>query len=279
MKVVLAKTAGFCYGVKRAINIAFDATKKGSDDIYTLGPIIHNPQVVEKLKCSGVRPVDSVYSLDTGTVILRSHGVEKNDLKEIKNRSLSIIDATCPFVKKAQGYAQSLSVEGYKVIVVGDADHPEVRSILSYVSGESQIISNTEEVKKVKKTTKIGVIAQTTQSIDNFIKIASELIKKSKEIKIFNTICDTTTIRQLESIELAKKVDCMIIIGGKNSANTKRLALICKEINPKSYHIEVAQDIDFSWFFPSDVIGVTAGASTPDWVIKEVVDKLTGGNN
>ena len=273
MKVILAKQAGFCFGVKRATLMAFEAAGK-DQKTYTLGPIIHSPQVVGKLEDLGIRALNSLDGLDKGTIIIRSHGVELKDINEAKQKNLDIVDATCPFVKKAQEHVKSLSEAGYGVVVVGDADHPEVQGIVSYGGNNVFVVASGEEVKKLPKMIKIGVVAQTTQSFENLKNVVSECLQRGGEIRVFNTICDATAVRQEEAKELAGIVDCMLVIGGFNSANTRRLLEVCAEIQPHTYHIETAVEINPAWFKGVEQVGVTAGASTPKWVIDEVMSKI-----
>lgn len=273
MKVMLAKRAGFCFGVKRATQMAFEAA--GMDrKTYTLGPIIHSPQVVNKLEEMGVKVLKNLESMDSGTIIIRSHGVASDELAEAVNKQLEIVDATCPFVKKAQEHVKSLSEAGYSVVVVGDADHPEVQGIVSYGGDRVVVVGSGEEVSKLPKMSKIGIVAQTTQSFENLKNVVSECLLRGGEIRVFNTICDATAVRQEEAKELAGQVDCMLVVGGYNSANTRRLSEVCAELQPRTHHIETADEIDPSWFEGVETVGVTAGASTPKWIIDEVMSRI-----
>jgi 4-hydroxy-3-methylbut-2-enyl diphosphate reductase len=277
MKILLAKRAGFCFGVKRATQMAFEAA--GMDKkTYTLGPIIHSPQVVSRLEEMGVKVLKNLKSLDSGTIIIRSHGVAAGEIDEAVQKELEIVDATCPFVKKAQEHVKSLSESGYGVVVVGDADHPEVQGIVSYGGDKVFVVGSGEEVRRLPKMNKIGVVAQTTQSFENLKNVVSECLLRGGEIRVFNTICDATAVRQEEAKELACQVDCMLVVGGLNSANTRRLAEVCAEIQPRTHHIETAAEILPSWFVGVERVGVTAGASTPKWIIDEVVARIEGSN-
>ena len=273
MKVILAKRAGFCFGVKRATQMAFEAAEKGSR-AYTLGPIIHSPQVVSKLEELGVSVVKDLERTDSGTVIIRSHGVLKSEMEEAVRKNLDVIDATCPFVKKAQEHVKSLSDAGYGVVVVGDTDHPEVQGIVSYGGEKVFVVGSGEEVAHLPKMGKIGIVAQTTQSFENLKNVVVECLQRGGEIRVFNTICDATAVRQEEAKELAGQVDCMLVVGGFNSANTRRLAEVCTELQPRTHHIETASEIDPAWFASVNTVGVTAGASTPKWIIDEVVNRI-----
>lgn len=273
MKVILAKQAGFCFGVKRATHLAFEEAGK-DQKTYTLGPIIHSPQVVGKLEELGIHVVESLDNLDSGTIIIRSHGVDQKDINAAKQKNLDIIDATCPFVKKAQEYVKGLSEAGYGVVVVGDADHPEVLGIVSYGGEKTFVVATGEDVKKLPKMNKIGVVAQTTQSFENLKNVVCECLLRGGEVRVYNTICDATTVRQEEAKELAGSVDCMLVVGGLNSANTRRLYEVCAEFQLHTYHIETAAEIDPAWFAGAKQVGVTAGASTPKWIIDEVMNKI-----
>src|SRR6266568_5198496 len=273
MKVILAKQAGFCFGVKRATKLAFEAAGK-DQNTYTLGPIIHSPQVVGKLENLGIRALDSLDGMDHGTIIIRSHGVELNAITEAQQKNLNIVDATCPFVKKAQDHVKSLSQTGYGVVVVGDADHPEVQGIVSYGGEKVYVVASGDDVKKLPKMNKIGIVAQTTQSFENLKNVVCECLLRGGEIRVFNTICDATAVRQEEAKKLAGKVDCMLVIGGFNSTNTRRLLEVCAELQPRTYHIETAAEINPAWFEGAERVGVTAGASTPKWIIDEVMNKI-----
>ncbi len=278
MKVILAKRAGFCFGVKRATQMAFEAA--GMDKkTYTLGPIIHSPQVVKKLEEMGVKALKSLENMDSGTIIIRSHGVASDEISEATQKRLEIVDATCPFVKKAQEHVKSLSEAGYWVVVVGDADHPEVQGIVSYGGDRVFVVGSGEEVKKLPKMSKVGVVAQTTQSFENLKNVVFECLQRGGEIRVFNTICDATAVRQEEAKELACQADCMLVIGGFNSANTRRLSEVCAEIQPRTHHIETAAELNPSWFEGVERVGVTAGASTPKWIIDEVMTRIRELNN
>ncbi len=274
MKIVLAASAGFCFGVKRATQMAFKAAEE-TRRICSLGPIIHSPQVVEKLENKGVRVVEKLEDIEEGTVIIRSHGITAGELEEIKARNLIPVDATCPFVKKAQDYATMLCSEGYSVVLVGEKDHPEVKGIISYTrDGEVTVVADSQEARRLPGKGKIGIVAQTTQSFKNLRQVTSVCLDKSKEVRVFNTICDATSVRQQEARKIAREVDLMLIVGGFNSANTTRLAQICRELQPRTYHVETAAEIEPNWFGGVNTVGITAGASTPRWIIDEVVERV-----
>jgi len=271
LEVILADYLGFCYGVKRAIKLAREhASPDGGAN--TLGPIIHNPQMVERLKKEGVGTVDDVEDMDKGTLIIRSHGVGPETYEAVRQRGLELVDATCPHVRKAQLSAKTLADDGYHVIIIGEKEHPEVQSIYKWTSGTAEVIETVEEAKALKTYARLGIVSQTTFSGKMFQRIVGELLEKSRDIRILRTICTATDQRQAAAVDLASKVDLMLVIGGKNSANTTRLAELCAK-RCKTYHIETAAELQDEWFDKIDKIGITAGASTPDWIIKEVYKK------
>ncbi len=271
IKVRIAKNSGFCFGVKKAINLALKASKE-EKKIVTLGPIIHNPQMVNKLNEQGIESIEKLSEINDRPTIIRSHGVEKNILQKLKHNNIKILDATCPYVSKTQNFANKLSREGYFVIIMGDKNHPEVQALCSYVSGEVLVVENADELIE-KKYEKIGIISQTTRNVKDLQKLVGKLVPLCKEMRIINTICNATTVRQNSTIELAKKSDLMIVIGGKNSSNTKMLAKISTPF-VKTFHIETENEIQNKWFENIETVGITAGASTPDLVIVNVYNKI-----
>jgi 4-hydroxy-3-methylbut-2-en-1-yl diphosphate reductase len=274
MKLVVAKSAGFCFGVKRAMDMALEAAQKYPPPLYTLGPLIHNPQAVAALERMGVGMRERIEAIPKGTVIFRSHGVCLKDLQKAKKKRLRIIDATCPIVKRAQRYAKFLHRHGYAVLLVGDAQHPEVEAIRSYIDDPVEVVGDVRAIRSLGPWDKLGVIAQTTQSFSLFKESVAACLEKAKEVRVFNTICQATTIRQKEAVEIARRVDCMVVVGGRNSGNTQRLASICKEIQPQTYHIEEARELNPRWFVKGKKVGLTAGASTPFWIIQEVEERI-----
>jgi len=271
MEVLVAKTSGFCFGVKKAIDMAYKAVEGSSGPIYTLGPIIHSPQVVAELEKTGIYAKRDIGEIDEGTIIIRSHGVTSGEMREAEKKGLRIIDATCPFVKRAHDYVRLLSREGYFIVVVGEKEHPEVKAILSYGGKDMMVAGSVEDIKDMPRKKRVGIVAQTTQTLENLQAIVGLCLKRAGELKVFNTICNATTVRQEESRKLAGMVDCMLVVGGRNSANTRRLADMCRTIQPNTYHIEVAGEMDTNWFKGAKKVGITAGASTPEWIIEEVV--------
>jgi len=279
-RILIARSAGFCFGVKRAISIA-NETAKGSDrqeappPIHSLGPLIHNPQAVRDLEEKGVHVVESPEQVSCGKVIVRSHGITRADEEALREKEVEIIDATCPFVSKAQEHASRLGKEGYAVIVVGDENHPEVKSIVSYIEPGVPILTSLEEIRSSRVgIRKAGIVAQTTQSFDHLMAFVSDALKKFPEVRVFNTICNATLLRQKESSAVAGRVDLMIVLGGYNSANTRRLYEICQGINGNTLHIETAGELEPGALDRVDSVGVTAGASTPQWIIDGLVETI-----
>lgn len=272
MQITVAKRAGFCFGVKRAIDIAFNLAKDTDKGIYTFGPLIHNPQVIDKLKRHGIFPAEDLHSVNIKTLIIRTHGIAPKVYEKISKMGYQVVDATCPFVKKAQQHVQKLKEKGYKVLVLGDRHHPEVEALLGFAGDNVVIVNNNQPIPYMKG--KIGIIVQTTQSADTLKKVVCQILDTAKEIKVYNTICDFTALRLEETKKLAEKVDLMIVVGGKNSANTTQLTNLSKRICGKVYHIETADEFKCEWFSSVEKVGVTGGASTPQWIIDEAVEKL-----
>lgn len=270
MKVQLAEHLGFCFGVKRAMDIV--TSLAGEDNVYTLGPLIHNPQVVKDLEEKGIKYVEEISDIPEGKVVIRAHGAPSKIIQQAKDNGLEIIDATCPYVKKVHKIIKKLQKNNYQVVVLGEKEHPEVIG-LKENSENAIVIENLEEAKIIDYYEKIGMVSQTTQSKERFEKIMEELKKHAKELKAYNTICDATEKRQQAAIDLAKKVDVMIVLGGYNSGNTKRLAELCNK-ETETVHIEKYSDINKKILKGKRGIGVTAGASTPDYLIKELIQEL-----
>lgn len=276
MKIYVSDFSDFCFGVKRAIRIAEGTLKNGSKPVQSLGAIIHNRDVVRRLAEKGLKVVrDDLKSVKNGTIVICSHGVHSDRLKTIKNR-LTIVDATCPFVKNAQKIAEKLFREGYKVVIVGDKGHPEVRSLTRFAGNKAVVISDIGEARKFRvEGDKFGILAQTTQANRGFRAILSELLKKDfKELSVFNTICHDAELRQKATEELSKKSGVMIVVGGKDSANTRRLYDISKKAGASAYHVETAGELKREWIKSKKSVGIVSGASTPRWIVNEVVKKL-----
>jgi 4-hydroxy-3-methylbut-2-enyl diphosphate reductase len=271
VKIITAKRAGFCFGVKRAVDMAFNAAQN-SNNVYTLGPIIHNPQVIEILKSEGVKPISSIDGPNIKALIIRTHGVPHEVLEQLGRKKYKVIDATCPFVKKAQQYAKLLKDAGYQVVIVGDKEHPEVRGLMSYAGDDVVVINRSEPLPKLKN--KVGIVVQTTQPLSLLKEIMLDMLEHVKQIKVYNTICNSTALRLKETMAMAKAVDMVLVVGGKNSANTTQLAYLCTSMSVPTYHIETASEIKEEWFSGVHSVGITAGASTPDWIIKEVEERI-----
>jgi len=245
----------------------------GANGVYTLGPLIHNPQEVERLEELGIKTISDLSQIERGTLIVPSHGLPESVLRKMEKMGLGLIDATCPIVKRAQLLARRLSEKGYHVVIVGQKTHPEVVSLISFANGKASIVRTPRDVEKVRTNKKIGLISQTTQSVENFQKIVRRLGTKTKDYKIYDTICRETSERQNEARDLARKSDVMVVIGGKNSANTTVLYRICKKLTC-AYHVESAEELTPDWFLKKEKVGITAGTSTPNWVIRNVVKSL-----
>lgn len=278
MEVKLATEMGFCYGVRRALSLLDEASHRYGN-LQTLGHIVHNEQVVERLSQKGISPVNNIAELKNSIVAITTHGVGPGVLGELKSRSLNIVDTTCPWVNREQKAARRLAEAGFSVVIFGDADHPEVKGVLEW-AGISGRVSKEPSIKNLftKYPRRLGILSQTTQNpqaFKEFVKsIIDELLPSGMEIRIINTICDATQKRQEAAVELAGTVDAMIVIGGKGSANTRRLAEICQARGVPTHSVETVKELQDSWFTGKCSIGVTAGASTPDEVIQEIVGKI-----
>ncbi len=279
MKVVVAKSAGFCFGVKRAVQTVYDEAEKAKGKIYTYGPIIHNEQVVEDLAKRGVEIIEGIDELDSireGTVIIRSHGVSRDIQNLLMKNNINLIDATCPFVKKIHNIVKEKSSEGYNIIIIGNENHPEVEGIMGWAapSGKVRItVIDTEEKAEnyiFSKGDKTCLVSQTTFNYNKFNKLVEIIEKKGYDIIVVNTICHATDERQKEAAELAKAADAMIVIGGKSSSNTQKLYDICKDECKNTYYIQTPVDLDLRKLQACNYVGITAGASTPNNIIEEV---------
>lgn len=273
--VRLAESAGFCFGVERAVKMAVSALEEFGEPVYTLGPIIHNPQEVQRLQNMGIRMAHSLEEIPGGTVVIRSHGAPKGVAEEAVKRGLKIVDATCPLVKRLKERVRELADEGYQVIIMGESDHPEVKAVLSYAPESCLVVPGPDGVVPEDLKREVGLVAQTTQSLENLRAVASLCICYCREVRTYNTICNATHQRGAEALELAGQVDVMIVVGGKNSANTTRLAKTVAQGGTVTYHIESAAELQRIEIPKGVPIGVTAGASTPGWVIHEVVSALS----
>lgn len=275
MKIEKAADMGFCFGVRRAIELVQKAAQERGP-LQTLGALVHNRQVVDKLSECGVDIAASLDEVRGSIIAIASHGVGPEVMKQIKARGLEVVDATCPFVRKAQIVAQRLGKEGFLVLVFGDASHPEVQAVLGWAGKNAS--ASLEIPQFTAQPKRLGILCQTTQNQERFASFVAGIIisdtAKFSELRVFNTICDATRKHQAAALGLAKRADLMIVIGGKDSANTRRLAEICADTGVATYHIETVTEFDPSWIQGRRHIGITAGASTPDKVIDEVMLKL-----
>ena len=276
MHVILAKSAGFCFGVKRAVETVYREAQKGGQPIYTYGPIIHNEEVVADLEQKGVAVVHSVDELGgnpKGTVIIRSHGVEKKIYDEIRALGFEIVDATCPFVLKIHRLVDQYSRDGYHVVIIGNDTHPEVEGIKGWsVPEQTTVIGNREDAEKFSlfSEKKVCIVSQTTFNYNKFQELVEIMTKKGYDITVLNTICNATEERQTEAEQIAREADAMIVIGGRASSNTQKLFEICKKECENTYYIQTMKDLDLSRLKSTDNVGITAGASTPNNIIEEV---------
>ena len=273
--VEVARNAGFCFGVKRAIRLVEDALASGAGAVSSLGPGIHNPQVVASLKERGLRTVATLDEVPEGTVVIRSHGAPPHVYEAIAARGLAAVDATCPFVKKMHRQAAQLVHEGYRLVIVGDRNHSEITSLTEDPAVDGIVVSGPADLEGVKLPPRVGIVAQTTQAVENLRAVADRILPRALELRIFNTICDSTATRQTEARELAGRADAMVVIGGRNSANTRRLAEICRETGTPTVWVETADELTADALGDAARIGLTAGASTPDWIIQEVIRRIS----
>jgi len=273
MKIQLASSYGFCFGVKRAIKIAEE--HQGSK---TYGPLIHNKDEINRLKegfnIGLAEELDDVTPDDS--VVIRTHGIPKQELAQLKAQENQIIDATCPYVTTPQNIVAKMSEKGYSIVIFGDKDHPEIKGVVSYAKDlrNAFIVKHEDELEGLPILSKVAVVAQTTRKPEDFLKIVNALILDHKEVRVFNTICNATFENQDAAAELAKDADIMIVIGGKHSSNTKQLHSICKRYCEKSYLVENETELDPMWFENKKLCGISAGASTPDWIVQNVIDKI-----
>ena len=277
MEVRIAENAGFCFGVKRAMNMAWDELEnKNGNKVYSLGPLIHNKQAVDKYKEKGLLEMDSLDKVPNDSkLIIRSHGVAEDVYVQSKSKNMDIVDTTCPFVKKIHEIVKEFSNNGYKIIIVGNATHPEIVGINGWCNNEAFVVNSEEDVDNIlfNNDDKYCVVSQTTANLEHFDKIVEKINSKTDNLTVKNTICFATKERQLSATDLAKEVDCMVVIGGKHSSNTQKLVNICKNIVP-TFSIETKEELQKDMFEGFKVAGVTAGASTPDWIIDEVIEYL-----
>lgn len=276
MKVLVAAKCGFCPGVRNAISTAEKVLARADarEPVYSLGPIIHNEDVVERLARTGLRTVGSADEIDSGTVLIRSHGVAPRELDRLTQKGLHIVDATCVLVKRVQQLAKQLEAEGYEVVIIGEESHPEVQGVVGCVSAVV-VVADESDLDKLPQDGKLGIVCQTTQSPEHLGGMLGAIGRGSfRELKVINTLCKEAIKRQESAVELCKRVDIMFVLGGLHSANTRRLADLCKKNNEATFHLQNWEELDKNVLFGKKVVGVTAGASTPNWIIDGFVKHL-----
>ncbi|MHC4394495.1 MAG: 4-hydroxy-3-methylbut-2-enyl diphosphate reductase [Planctomycetota bacterium] len=273
MKVIVADQCGFCHGVKNAISIA-EKILGERKEVYSLGPIIHNKDMVERLAKAGLKTVEDAEQIRQGTVLIRSHGAAPAQIAKLREKGLDIIDATCVLVKRVQQIAGQLNIDGYKVVVIGDENHPEVQAVVGSAD-DVVVIADESDLHKLPKDGKLGVVCQTTKGPEHFSRMLGAIAMWGfSELKVINTLCKETIRRQESAVELCKRVDIMFVLGGLKSANTRRLAELCKKYNNQTFHLQNWQEFDINVLPGKKTAGVTAGASTPEWIIDEFVRNL-----
>jgi 4-hydroxy-3-methylbut-2-enyl diphosphate reductase len=274
VKIIVGKHMGFCGGVRRAVDIAQKAASAAGGPVTTWGPLIHNPQVVGRLEEAGVRVADRPETLEGEAFVVSAYGVEHAVLDAARERGLRIVDATCPVVTRAHTLTKQLAAEGYQVVCVGDHGHPEMVTLKEMLGDRVTVVHSREEAAKVKVAGKVGVVSQTTQSQENFRQIVGDLAIRAREVKVLNTLCPAITVRQEETDVMVEEVQALLVIGGRGSSNTTRLAEIGRARGLPTHHIETADELSPGWFDGVESLGVVSGASTPDWIIKEVLLRL-----
>ncbi len=276
-KVIMAKEVGFCFGVKRAINLTKQALSERSD-VFILGDLVHNKSVTDELESKGLRKTDEYNSEQGGTMVIRAHGLPKMKIQEAKSMGVDVVDATCPIVLRAQEAAQTLERDGYQVVIVGDKNHAEIKGILGALQQPAIVIDTIEELHEAKESykllRKIGVIFQTTHALELCHEIVNEMLMMCKEIRIINTICRPVQNRQDDAVELASKVELMIVVGSRTSANTMELAALCKHHNSNTVHVQSADELEYASFRDVSVVGLASGLSTPEDLVEAVRVKV-----
>lgn len=274
MEIIIAQNTGFCYGVRRALQIARSARRRRSGRVLTLGQIIHNPRVVSDLQKQDILAVEDPDSISGGTVIIRSHGVAPDVYRALKKRRLKVIDATCPIVKKIQQLVSGLARRGDEIIIVGDPEHPEIRGLLGHSRGRGKIVENEDQARRLPAKKRRAVLAQSTQDLFLFGRVVGALLERTKELTVHNTICHSTQTRQRSTSDLAKRVDILFIVGGKNSSNTRKLYELSKRVQPNTHFIERADQIKPRLLRGARTIGISGGASTPPEAIEEATARI-----
>ena len=275
LKIIKASHTGFCFGVKRAVGTAENFLKKNKK-AYSIGEIIHNPVVVKELSVKGLKVISDIRKAKGSYAVVRSHGISPQIKKRARALSVKLIDATCPFVKRSHAIVTLLKKQGYEIVIIGEKNHPEVKALIEVAGSGSSVVTKIQDLSKLRlRNKKLGVIAQTTLSRDKFFEITDSILQLDcLEYRIFNTICNDVIKRQKEAKELAKKVDAVLVIGGKISANTRHLAQICKHQGVKTHHIETEKELQANWFKKVHSIGVVSGASTPSKIVEDTIKRL-----
>jgi len=274
VEIIVAEHAGFCFGVKRALELVARAAEDRAGTIYTVGPLIHNPQEIARLEQQGVRPAEALDDVSEGTLVLSAHGVDPEVESKARASGLEVIDATCPFVQRAHEHIRTLAEAGYTVVILGDPGHREVTGLAARAGGRAEVVTGADEARALPFREKCGLVVQTTQRPEALREVAAALTDRCRELRIFNTICEATVKRQESARRLAEQADVMLVVGGRNSANTARLREICAATGTPTHHIETAEELAAGWLDGVRRVGVTAGASTPAWVIDRVVARL-----
>lgn len=274
MEIVIARESGFCYGVKRALHLARETRKQVNEPVHTWGELIHNPDVIHQLEKEGIIPTEEITALEGKTVIIRSHGVSPEIHLRLREVASNVVDATCPIVKRIQKLTARLAKQKLEIIIVGNPNHPEIIGLLGTSQGRAVIIENETQAAKLPFARRRAVLAQSTQDMDLFARVAATLVGKTSELRVFNTICRSTQVRQRSTSELASTVDVLFIIGGSSSSNTNKLYEISKRIQPKTYFIEKADQISPTMLTGAKKVGISGGASTPPEAIREAVIKI-----
>lgn len=278
MEIILAENAGFCFGVDRAVKMTENELSQDGFRVYSYGPLIHNPQAVKSLEDKGLETIDAFSEIPEGRIIVRSHGVSKNIIKEIEESELHLVDCTCPYVKAVHKRVEDYCSDGYDIVIIGDRNHPEVIGINGWCEDKAYVINSLEEALDLPSMEKSCVVSQTTNRLDKFVELSRIVEEKSDEVVLFNTICNATKLRQEAAEDVSKKVDAMIVIGGKHSSNTIKLAEISSKYCKNVFHIETIEELALQELQNFNTIGITAGASTPDWIIKEAVKVMENYN-
>ncbi len=275
-KVIVAKEVGFCFGVKRAINLTKQALSERGD-VFILGDLVHNKRVTDELEGKGLRKVED-YQDEKGTMVIRAHGLPKARIQEAKDQGLEVVDATCPIVLRAQEAAQTLERDGYQVVIVGDRNHAEIKGILGALEQPALVVDNLEELREAKANytlmRKVGVIFQTTHALELCNQIVNEMLMMCKEIRIINTICRPVQNRQDDAVELASKVQLMVVVGSRTSANTVELAALCRHYNTETVQVQNADELEYTVFRDCNVVGLASGLSTPEDLVEAVRQKI-----